>query len=217
MGAYSRKLLVSNSENKIIEAVFSFKRFTFAIVLFVIALICLIRLIIGMIDNNTYSINLDINNDNDTFAGLGIIFMYSFIWGCVKLMNALLHEVTLTNKRLIIVKGFMPEKKWNIPINLIHSMEIDGSTLIIHGINGEVVNINYIKNFIPLKEALIDVLDKRENEKPEVVQTQALLGLTRLAFPEKENNGCAEDVFWMLIVPIMGVLFGSLFSYVFGR
>lgn len=168
-----------------------------------------------MIDNNTISFDLNIDTDNETFAVFGIIFMYSFVWGCVKLMNALLHEVTLTNKRLVIVKGFMPEKKWNIPINLIHSMEIDGSTLIIHGINGEVVNINYIKNVVPLKEALKDVLDKRENEKPENIQTQALLGLTRLAFPEKEENGCAGVVFWMLIVPIMGVLFGSLFSYVF--
>ena len=216
MGAYSRKLILSNSENKIIEGEFSFKRFIFAIILLGLALLFLLRLIIGMLANNFPSLGWGIDNETDIFLLLGILFMYSFIWGCVKLLNALLYEVTLTNKRLIIVTGFMPEKKWNIPINLIHSMEIDNNTLIIHGIEGDVVSINYIKNVMPLKTALKDVFEKRENEKPEVVQAQALLGLTRLAFPPKEE-GCAGVVFWMLIIPVLGCLFGLLFSGDFWR
>ena len=132
-------------------------------------------------------------------------------------MNALLHEVTLTNKRLIIVTGFMPENKWDIPINLIHSMEIVKNTLYIHGINGEVVSISYIKNIKPLKVALKDMLDRREKEQTEVVQTQALLGLTQMAFPKKENNGCAKVFFWLLIVPVLGVILGVLFACIFGN
>ena len=91
-------------------------------------------------------------------------------------------------------------------------MEIDKNTMYIHGINGEVVSISYIKNIMPIKVALKNVLDRREIEKTEVVQTQALLGLSQMAFPKKENNGCAAVFFWLVIVPMLGIFLGVLFT-----
>jgi hypothetical protein len=79
--------------------------------------------------------------DPDTPFTFGIFFMYSFVWVCINLRNLLSQEVTLTNKRLIIRTGASTRNIYDMPINIIHSIQINDNKLSVYVLDGGNVSI----------------------------------------------------------------------------
>lgn len=208
MGRYAKSLILSNYENVIIEANFSRFRYISVLLCFAISTLFLIALLC-----NYYEVTSDSIHTSD-FALGGILFMYPFVYGCLKLLDLLSQEVTLTNKRLIIKLGTSPKKTFDIPINIIQTIQVKGQALSIYSLNGSVASIDYIINTHQLREAIQKLLDTKETLTNVDLQTQALLGISQLNF-KKDKGGCMDEiatwVVWLLLVPLMGTAFGLLF------
>lgn len=207
MGSYTKNLTTSNSEKVILEAKFSWRRFTSTIICFALSLLFLAILISNMNHPEDPS---SILYDPDIHIKFGIIFMYPFVWGCIKLRDILSQEVALTIKRLIIKTGASDEKTFDLPINIIQTIQIKGNSLSVYSMNGSVVRIKHIKNILQLREAIQELLDAKETLSNADLQTQALLGISQLNF-KKKKSGCLAWAFWIVFVPLMGCFFGMLF------
>ena len=209
MGRYTKSLTLSDSEKIIIEASFSWVRYISMIVCFALSLLVLAMLF--DIKNGNMNNPSDFFYDPDLHIKTGILFMYPFVWACIKLRNLLAQEVTLTNRRLIIKKGVSDKDTHDIPINIIQTILTKGKTLSVCSMNGSVVSIKNIKNIQQIKEKIQELLNIKENLSHTELQTQALLGITQLNF-KKEKGGCAVWAFWLVLVPFMGAFFGSFFQ-----
>ena len=211
MGSYTRSLISSNSEKVIAEANFSWVRYISVLLCFAISTLILIALL-----NSRYAANNDgiHTTTYDDFICRGILFMYPFVYGCLKLLDLLSQEVTLTNKRLIIKAGTSDKDILDLPINIIQTIQTKGQTLSVYSLNGAVASIENIRNIHQLREAIQKLLDTKETLSNIDLQTQALLGISQLNF-KKEKGGCMNEitawVIWLLVVPMMGIAFGLLF------
>lgn len=210
MGRYTKNLTTSNSEKIIIEAKFSWLRYISIIICFALSLLFLAILI----SNKNYpEDSSNIYDDSGLYMIFGILFMYPFVWGCIKLPDIILQEVALTNKRLIIKTGASDKETHDLPINIIQTIQIKGKSLSVHSLNGSVVSINHINNILPLREAIQELLNTKETLSHAELQTQALLGISQLNF-KKEKSGCMSEIatwaFWLVLVPLMGAFFGMV-------
>ncbi|MBR4129628.1 MAG: PH domain-containing protein [Bacteroidaceae bacterium] len=210
MGNYTKSLTTSNSEKVIIEAKFSKVRYFYTIISYALSLFFFIALL-GVRDNYGTNSESIFRATSDEFIYGGIFFMYPFVLGCIKLRDILSQEVALTNKRLIIKTGASDKDTHDLPINIIQTIQIEGMSLSVYSLNGSVVNIHYIKNIQPLREAIQEVLNTKETLSNSELQTQALLGISQLNF-KKEKSGCMDEIatwlFWLVLVPLMGAFFG---------
>lgn len=207
MGRYTKSLTLSNSERILVEATFSRGRYISVTICFTLSLLFLLGLL-GMRDETNSDSFLRPTSDDFLYGG--IFFMYPFVLGCIKLRNKLSQELALTNKRLIIKTGAFDKDTYDIPINIIQSIQIKGRALTIYSINGSVVKVKSIKNILQIKEAIQELLDTKDTLSHAELQTQALLGISQLNF-KKEKSGCLAWAFWLALVPLMGSFFGMLF------
>lgn len=213
MGKYIKSLTLSNSENIIVEAIFKRKRFwNSTIIISSIMSLVLLFSLLDMHDRiNSNDIFRPTGND---FSIVGILFMYSFVWGCSELFNQLSQELALTNKRLIIKKGVFNKNTYNIPINMIQTIQVNAGTLSIFNINSSVEKVKNIKNIQQIKEAIQELLDAKQTLSQAELQELTLIGLSDLKFRKDSlfNKFCSL-AFWLILVPLMGGFFGLFIQY----
>ena len=216
MGSYTKKLTLSNSEKIIIEATFSKKRIISEAVWFLLPAFFLFGIISSFIEEPDKS---SLSHDPDILYYYGIIFMYSFVWVCINLRNLLSQEVTLTNKRLIIRTGASTRNIFDMPINLIHSIQINGNKMSVYGLDGGRVSIKNIKNIQPLNNAIQRQLDAKVTLSNSELQTEMLMKLTQLSFHKQDVfwNTIKKLAFWLFLVPFMGILFTGIIKELLGN
>ena len=174
MGSYTKKLTLSDSEKIIIEATFSKKRIIYKTVWFLLPAYFLFGIISSIIEDPDKS---GLLYDPDTPFTFGIFFMYSFVWVCINLRNLLSQEVTLTNKRLIIRTGASTRNIYDMPINIIHSIQINDNKLSVYVLDGGNVSIKNIKNILPLSNAIQEQLDTKNTLSNSELQKEMLMKL----------------------------------------
>ena len=216
MGSYTKKLTLSDSEKIIIEATFSKKRIIYKTVWFLLPAYFLFGIISSIIEDPDKS---GLLYDPDTPFTFGIFFMYSFVWVCINLRNLLSQEVTLTNKRLIIRTGASTRNIYDMPINIIHSIQINDNKLSVYVLDGGNVSIKNIKNILPLSNAIQEQLDTKNTLSNSELQKEMLMKLTKLSFHKQDVfwSTIKRLAFWLILVPFMGFLFTGITEELFGN